>query len=41
MPDIPNISKWKELSTAHKAPDGGVTKALQAYWDSGANTPKK
>jgi len=41
MPDIPNISKWKELYTAHKAPDGGVTKALQAYWDSGANTPKK
>jgi hypothetical protein len=41
MPDIPNVSKWKELYTLHKAPDGGVTKALQTYWNSGANTPKK
>lgn len=40
MPDIPNVSKWKELTTHHGAPDGGVTKAMQAYWNSGANTPK-
>lgn len=41
MPDIPNVSKWKELYTKHGAPDGGVTKALQAYWNSNANTPQK
>lgn len=41
MPDIPNVSAWKALYTKHKAPDGGVTKALQAYWSSGANTPRK
>lgn len=41
MPDIPNVSKWKELSKLHGAPDGGVTKALEAYWASNANTPKK
>jgi hypothetical protein len=41
MPDIPTVSKWTELAKLHKAPDGGVTKALQAYWASNANTPKK
>jgi hypothetical protein len=40
MPDIPNVSKWKELYKLHGAPDGGVTKALESYWASGANTPK-
>ncbi len=40
MPDIPNVSKWTELYKRHGAPEGGVTKALQAYWNSNAGTPK-
>jgi hypothetical protein len=39
--DIPNTSKWTALYTKHGAPDGGVTKAMNAYWASGANTPQK
>jgi hypothetical protein len=39
--NIPPTSKWKELSKKHGAPDGGVTKALDAYWNSGASTPQK
>jgi hypothetical protein len=41
MPDMPNTSKWIELYQAHGAPDGGITKAMEAYWNSGANTPQK
>jgi hypothetical protein len=41
---VPPVSKWTTLIAKHKAPDtaGGVTvsKALAAYWNSGASTPK-
>ena len=37
---IPPLSEWNTLRNQHQAPDNGVTKALNAYWDSGASTPK-
>ncbi len=39
--DIPTLSAWKTFRTLHGAPDKNVTKALTAYWNSGADTPKK
>src|SRR4051812_16147302 len=41
MPDIPTLNTWKALALKHKAPDSGVTKAMEVYWNSGANTPQK
>jgi hypothetical protein len=38
---IPTLKEWTTLRDKHKAPDANVTKALNAYWASGANTPKK
>jgi hypothetical protein len=42
---IPTVKEWTTSKTKYGAPDtaGGVTvsKAFTAYWNSGANTPKK
>ncbi len=37
---IPTVKEWTELTKKYGVPGGTATKAFEAYWNSGASTPK-
>ena len=37
---IPTVKEWTEFVKKYGVDGGAATKAFQAYWNSGANTPK-